>query len=186
VLLKTGAGKVPTGWSSDGRFLAYISEGDVWALPVDTAGAEPIRVTNTRFAETAATFSPDGHWIAYRSIESGSRPEVFVESFPKPGVRRQVSVNGGVLPRWRPDGKELFYVGPESAVMAAAVVPDPAQLNISTPVRVFASAALAGVFEFETGFDVSLDGRFLVVVPEVNRKPLPLTVVLNWAATVAK
>ena len=186
VLLKTGMGKVSTHWSSDGRFIAYISEGDVWALPVDTAGAEPIRVTNTRFAETAARFSPDGHWIAYRSNESGSRPEVFVESFPKPGVRRQVSVNGGVLPRWRPDGKELFYVGPESTVMAAAIVPDPAQLEISAPVRVFSSAALADVFELESGFDVSRDDRFLVAVREVNRRPLPLTVVLNWTGTLTK
>jgi Tol biopolymer transport system component len=186
LLLKNDVGKVAADWSSDGRFLAYISDGDVWALPVEAAGAEPIRVTNTPFAEAAARFSPDGHWIAYRSNESASRPEVFVESFPKPGVRRQVSVNGGVLPRWRADGKELFYVGPESTVMAAAIVPDPAQLKISAPVRVYSSAALARVFELESGFDVSGDDRFLVAVREVNRKPLPVTVVLNWAATLAK
>jgi Tol biopolymer transport system component len=185
LLLKTDVGKVATAWSSDGRFLAYVSGGDVWALPVDGAGVEPIRVTNTTFAETGPAFSPDGHWIAYRSNESG-RPEVFVESFPKPGMRRQVSVNGGVMPRWRPDGKELFYVGPESTVMAAAVTPDPAQLEIGTPVRVFSSAALAGAFERETGFDFSRDGRFLVAVPEINRKPLPVTVVLNWAGTLPK
>lgn len=178
-------GKVITDWSNDGRFIAYISAGDVWALPVDAAPAEPIRVTNTPFTEAAARFSPDGHWIAYRSNESASRREVFVESFPKPGVRRQVSVSGGVLPRWRPDGKELFYVGPESTVMSATVLLDPAPLKIGTPVRVFSSAALAGAFERENGFDVSRD-RFLVAVPDDTRRPLPLTVVLHWADTLAK
>ena len=75
---------------------------------------------------------------------------------------------------------------PESTMMAAAVVPDPAQLKIGAPMRVFSSAALAGVFELESGFDVSRDDRFLVAVREVNRRPLPLTVVLNWTGTLAK
>jgi hypothetical protein len=69
--------------------------------------------------------------------------------------------------------------------MAATVLPDPAQLKIGTPVRVFSSAALAGAFERETGFDVSRD-RFLVAVPDITRRPLPVTVVLHWAATLAK
>jgi len=96
-----------------------------------------------------------------------------------------VSVNGGVLPRWRSDGKELFYVAPDATVMAVGIGPDPAQLRTEPPVPVLSSAALAGAFERETGFDLSRD-RFLVAVPEANRKPLPVTVVLNWASTVPK
>ena len=185
VLLKTDVGKTMTDWSRDGRFIAYTSSGDVWVLPIDAAGAERIRVTNTTFVENGARFSPDGHWIAYRSNESGPRPEVFVESFPKPGVKRQVSVTGGVLPRWRSDGKELFYVGPGSTVMAVDIGPDPAQFTTGQPVPLFSTAALAGAFERENGFDVSRD-RFLVTAPDGNRKPLPVTVVLDWASTLAK
>jgi Tol biopolymer transport system component len=185
VLLKTDVGKTMTDWSRDERFIAYTSSGDVWVLPIDAAGAEPIRVTNTTFVENGARFSPDGHWIAYRSNESGPRPEIFVESFPKPGVKRQVSVNGGVLPRWRSDGRELFYVGPGSAVMAVDIGPDPAQLTTGPPVQLFSSAALAGAFERENGFDVSRD-RFLVTAPDGNQRQLPVTVVLNWASTLAK
>jgi hypothetical protein len=100
-------------------------------------------------------------------------------------VKRQVSVNGGVLPRWRSDGRELFYVGPGSAVMAVDIGPDPAQLTTGPPVQLFSSAALAGAFERENGFDVSRD-RFLVTAPDGNQRQLPVTVVLNWASTLAK
>ena len=107
VLLKSSAGKIPTHWSHDGRYLAYTSGGDVWALPL-FGDPKPLRVTDTPFAEANGRISPDGRWIAYDSLESGTQSEVYIQSFPQPGRKEQVSTKGGSLPRWSADGKELF------------------------------------------------------------------------------
>ena len=71
---------------------------------------KPFPVVQTKFQEMIGEFSPDGKWIAYQTTESGQF-EVYVQSFPEPGAREQISTGGGSQPRWRPDGKELFYVG---------------------------------------------------------------------------
>jgi dipeptidyl aminopeptidase/acylaminoacyl peptidase len=89
--LKTDAGKTPTDWSRDGRYVAYTSRGDVWALPLSDAGkSQPLRVTNTPFAESDARFSSDGRWNAHQSNESGTRTDVYVQSFPGPGAKQQI------------------------------------------------------------------------------------------------
>lgn len=114
LLLKTDATKTPWDWSRDGRYLAYLSGDDVWALPL-FGDRKPLRVTQTTFRETNARISPDGRWVAYQSSEpGGTRPdEVYVQSFPEPGAKKQVSTMGGNVPRWSRDGKELFYVTPD-------------------------------------------------------------------------
>ncbi|MGH9383263.1 MAG: hypothetical protein ACRD2N_03075 [Vicinamibacterales bacterium] len=103
LLLKTDDGKIPTDWSRDGRYLAYLSRNDVWALPLPVSGdAKPLQVTNTPFVERGAKFSPNGRWIAYQSNESGIE-ELYVQSFPDTGAKHQVSARGGFVPRWRPE-----------------------------------------------------------------------------------
>ena len=187
VLLKTDAGKTISDWSRDGRFVAYTSRDDVWAAPVPpTAGNRPLRVTNTPFAESSAQFSPDGRWIAYRSNEVGSQSEVFVQSFPEPRVKHQASSGGGVAPRWSPDGKALFYVGPDATLKSVSITTTAGEAKVSAPVSVFSSRAFTNAVEREPGYDVAGDGRFLVSVPDTERKALPVTVVLNWAATLKK
>ena len=104
---------VPTSWSSDGKFLAYWTVGsatgrDVWIATI-TGGRKPQPFLRTQFNEMQATFSPDDRWVAYMSEESG-RYEVYVQPFPGPGGKWQISTNGGTVPVWAPNGRELFYM----------------------------------------------------------------------------
>jgi Tol biopolymer transport system component len=175
-------GQLPSDWSPDGRYVLY---GDtvrgVWAVGTG-ADREPFPIVETTLRANNAQFSPDGRWIAYQSDESGQRTEVFVQRFPGPGSRLQVSVAGGVQVRWRRDGRELFYLAPDNQLMAVSMRLD-ADRNTATagtPVPLF-RARLSGNPQSPTQrqYMVSPDGqRFLIDAPaEVS---LPITVVLNW------
>ena len=115
-LLVTSRGKSPLDWSRDGRFLLYSTQdpktrSDLWALPL-TSERKPFAVLQSSFDEIEGQFSPEGRWLAYASNESG-RYEIYVLTFPEAGGKWQVTTAGGVQPRWRPDGQELFYVAPD-------------------------------------------------------------------------
>ena len=130
LLLKSDHPKFATDWSRDGRFLLYYdvdpqTKSDLWVLPTDAVsdGRKPVPFLRTEFNEANGKFSPDGHWVAYESDESG-RYEIYVRPFPAPdggGGKWMVSQAGGRGPYWRGDGKELFYLAPDGNVMAAAV-----------------------------------------------------------------
>jgi Tol biopolymer transport system component len=164
-------------WSTDGRSLLYlradpVTNADVWVLPME-GDRKPAPLLNTKFAESDARLSPDGRWVAYVSDESG-RPEVYVRSFPKPGEPRTISNGGGVLPRWRRDGKELFYVS-GNQMMAAAIRAD-ANFELDSPGALFARGSARIV-----DFDVAPDGRsFLVNSAVTSPENLPITIVVNW------
>ena len=140
---------------------------------------------NNRYFEfiiSEPQFSPDGHWIAYTSDESG-RNEVYVAPFPGPGGKRQVSTAGGNYPLWRADGKELFYFAADAHEMAAETETKGGVFEVTKVTALFAVpgevAAVAG--------DVSADGqRFLFALPPENDAPEPLTVVQNWTAGLKK
>ena len=148
-------------------------------------GRQAFPVVRTPFDEAAGQFSPDGRWIAYESNESGST-EVYVQPFPGPGVKSQVSVAGGYEARWRPDGKELFYIAPDGRLMAVAtgVGTDDQTLNPSAPVPLFATRLATG--SGITGaarkpqYAVAPDGRFLMNVVVEGATASPITIVLNW------
>jgi len=130
-------------------------------------------------------FSPDGKWLAYVSEESG-RQEIYVAAFPGPGGRWQISTEGGRAPRWRRDGKELFYVSLERKMMAVEIKPGPSfeaghpTALFDTPHRV---AARLGV----PAYDVSADGqRFLIVTAAGETAAPPLTLVVNWPAALER
>ena len=130
----------------------------------------------TEFNEQVPQFSPDGHWIAYQSNESG-RYEVYVAPFPGPGGKRQVSTAGGAQPRWRADGKELFYRAGDNRLMAAAVDAKGGTFEVKKV------EPLLGLMVGATGYDVSADGqRFLTLVPVEGKTDTALTVVQNWTA----
>ena len=130
----------------------------------------------TEFNEQGPQFSPDGHWIAYQSNESG-RYEVYVAPFPGPGGKRQVSTAGGALPRWRADGKELFYRAADNRLMAAEVDAKGGAFEVKKVEPLF------GPIVGATSYDVSADGqRFLTLVPVGGETDTPLTVVQNWTA----
>jgi Tol biopolymer transport system component len=189
--------KVPTDWSADGRFIAFdlFGEGssppsssrrggrhEVWILTVAAGSATPF--LQTSFNESSARFSPDGRWLAYCSDNSG-RSEVYVRSFPSPGAEWRVSVGGGTQPVWRPDGRELFYVGADDKLMAVKtkVMSDVAHGVIENlfDIRLRTSSSDIGLF------DVAADGRrFLVNTPVEQLTSSPVTVVVNWSALVRR
>ena len=182
----------PSDWSADGRFIAYTSTSsgtsDVWVLPL-FGDRKPFPLVQTRFTETAAVFSPDVRWIAYTTNESGQF-NVVVQSFPGTGGKYQVSTNGGGQPVWRADGKELFYVGADGAMMAVPI--DATGQYTGVPQALFSTSTRVGFASpTQTGpnqkFAVTKDGkRFLVSATPQQSRATPLTVVLNWTATIQK
>src|SRR5437764_1202079 len=115
---------LPMAWSADGRFIAYgrntAGSPDIWILPL-TGDRQPFAfVQSAAAAERNAAFAPDGKWIAYQSNETG-RWEIYIQPFP--ATRRKVLVSnaGGEHPTWRADGKELFFLAPDSKMMAVAI-----------------------------------------------------------------
>jgi Tol biopolymer transport system component len=186
LLLKSDYYKFPTDWSGDGRFIIYRqidpkTKYDVWVLPVGPLSGDqkPFPFLQTEANEAAAVLSPDGKRMAYTSDESG-RYEVYVQSFPTGGGKRQVSTGGGIGPHWRGDGKELFYHAPDGNLMAVGVKAGPN----------FEAGAPAVLFEFRAGgnlitpyYSVTADGqRFLLSTIVEAQAAAPLTVVVNWTA----
>ena len=99
---------------------------DLWVLSVD-GEPKPVPFLATDFDERSGQFSPDGRWVAYESNESG-RYEIYVRGFPQTGGKWLVSVAGGTQPRWRRDGREIYYVAPDNKLMAVEVKPSGARV----------------------------------------------------------
>jgi eukaryotic-like serine/threonine-protein kinase len=177
--------KFPTSWSVDGKFLLYFTgpNGDLWVLPL-TGAAKPFPFLQTPFAESQGQFSPDGRWVAYVSNES-QRNEIYVAPFPGPGGKRQISTAGGNSPRWRPDGREIYYMGPDGRLMAAAVTAQGGTLEVGQVRPLFSPT---GVMQGNIPvYDVSADGqRFLLRSFPEEKSGEPLTLVQNWAASLKK
>ena len=178
-------------FSPDGRYLMYDqteSEGarSIWTLPLSPSGAasgQPSIYLKTPFSSASARFSPDLKWVAHSSNESGQQ-EIYVESFPTPAVRTQVSNSGGYYPRWRRDGKELFYRAPDGRVMVATVRYTTGGLEFSPPSALFRIPESFGGRFYP--YDVSADGqRILALMPD-NSQLSPLTVLVNWQAGLKK
>ena len=153
---------------------------------LDGGDAKPIQITNTPFAEQAGRISPDGHWIAYMSNESGeANLQLYVQSFPQPGAKQQVSTRGAIgSPRWSRDGKELFYLAPDQTLMAVSVKGSASSLESSAPTALFKAPIAPGGGRRD--YDVAADGRFLINVtaaPPSAAAPAATTIVLNWAPT---
>ena len=130
----------------------------------------------TKFNESRARFSPDGHWIAYSSNESGT-DQIFVQSFPPSGGKWQVSVNGGNQASWRQDGKELFFDTPDGKLMAVDVKLG-STFEAGIPRALFDIPA-----PFVGRYVVNPDGqRFLFPFTATPAEGVTLTVVLNWTA----
>jgi len=178
--------KFPVSWSPDGKFLMYFvtdpkTRFDLWVLPLE-GDRKAFPFLKTGFNEVQGQFSPDGQWVAYKSDESG-RYEIYVVPFPGPGGKRQVSLAGGTQPRWRADGKELFYIAPDRRLMTAEIGMKGADVEIGVVRPLF------GPLETGQGYhyDVSPDGqRFLAILPSEPATPEPLTLVQNWTAGLKK
>jgi hypothetical protein len=153
----------------------------------------PSLFLKTLFREVLGEFSPDGRWVAYQSNESG-RDEVYVRPFVPPldpngaaatapataGGQWQVSTGGGIQPAWRRDGKELYYLNPEGAMMAAPITTG-ATLSPGAPVVLFPTRVVGGGADTGTGrqYDVAPDGRFLINT-ELSGDAAPITLIQHW------
>ncbi|MBI3664831.1 MAG: PD40 domain-containing protein [Acidobacteria bacterium] len=188
-LLKSTEAKYPTDWSSDCRFILYQAIHsktglDLAVLPLEgpeAAPGKPIPFLQTEFNETLGQFSPDTHWIAYWSNES-TPAQVYVQGFPKSGGKFQVSTNGGGWPRWRRDGKELYYLGPDRKMMAVEVKATATAFETGRPRELFQTRAGSLAAPFIPIYDVTADGqRFLINCALEAEGPPPITVVMNWA-----
>jgi hypothetical protein len=150
---------------------------DIVLLSVDTGEITPLM--RTPADEIQARFSPDGRWIAYASDETG-RWEVFVEPFPVSGTRSQVSRNGGSQPVWRRDGTELYFLGPDSMLMSAAVMPG-AAFSHDTPRPLFQTRMRPTYPPFPVDYDVTANGqRFLISSARPDTGPV-ISIVANWS-----
>ena len=178
--------KAPQDWSMDGRWLTYYEQGaatgrDLWALEMTGPDPTPRVVANTPAEETLAQFSPDGRWMAYQTNESG-RFEVVVQAFPEAGGKWQVSTAGGAAPRWRADGKELYFLAPDATMMAVSVTAAGVSFGTSTPVALFPTRAVDGgtATVDRPQYAVARDGRFLINQPVADATAAPITLILNW------
>jgi Tol biopolymer transport system component/DNA-binding winged helix-turn-helix (wHTH) protein len=176
----------PSDWSADGRFLLYtdLQEGSalhLWVLSMD-GKRRPYRLLPGSAADVEGQFSPDGRWVAYSSNESG-RWQVYVVPFLGPGARFQISTDGGQQPRWRRDGKELFFLSKDRRLMAAAVKTGSTfEFSPASPLFETHAHEPLTAEEFFT-YDVSPDGkRFLVNAVEEQTNPHAVDIILNWAS----
>jgi tRNA A-37 threonylcarbamoyl transferase component Bud32 len=186
LLLKTATEPRMTDWTSDGRFLIYELNWDVFALPLTGTNRSPIPIATTAFKEYGASTSADGRWIAYASNESGEY-QVYIQSFPKPGERKRVSTVFGIHPRWRRDGRELVYWQPPGGLMSVDLRYERGSIYASAPKPTLPSTVgVLDVLDSRHHHAMSADGqRFLVRQPRGPAGP-PINVVLNWASALQK
>lgn len=189
-LLESRLIKYPTDWSRDGRFLAFTASGqntsfDIWIMPMNATGeSKPFAFLQTEFSEARAVFSPDGRWIAYDSDESG-KAEVYIRPFPGPGGKWQVSTAGGSRPRWRQDGKELFYLSNNDKIMSTEITLGSSTVDIGSVKPLFHFRPFSG--GGREVYDVTGDGqRFLVVSLGSLEMASPVTLVVNWPGVIRK
>jgi Tol biopolymer transport system component len=187
ILAGSSQAKIPMDWSRDGRFIIYRevdqkNGNDLWILPL-SGDRKPYPFPATPFNEANAQFSPDVRWVAYQSDESG-RYEIYVQPFPGPGGKWQVSNAGGTQPRWNRNGKELFYLAADSKLMSVTIETTSAGQTFKaiTPVELFAAHIVEVAPTTQRHqYAVSPDGqRFLINVPAESAAVSPITVVLNW------
>jgi Tol biopolymer transport system component len=187
LLFKSDQDKTPTDWSSDGRFILFdsidpVTKSDIWFLPL-SGDSKPQPFSKTGANETGARFSPDGKWVAYASDEAG-RYQIYIQPFPSTGQRFQISFDGGTAPRWRHDGKELFFRDGANGNLMAADIKSGSAIEASKPKTLFRA------FLLSANYDVTADGQhFIGGVPagsDLTVDSSPLTVVLNWTAGLKK
>ena len=176
----------PCDWSRDGRYLLYIQRDEktrygLWILPL-SGNRKPKIFLHSEFNITCGAFSPDSRWIAYASDEPG-RSEIYVEAFSEKaagaGRKWQVSYNGGTWPKWRRDGKELFFLDAERRMVSMDVNAG-ATFEHGAPKTLFAT----GIITPDSRFDVTADGRRFIIPAGVSNGSAPATVVVNWMKSI--
>jgi len=187
--------KAPNSLSPGERYLLYHSVNpkmstDLWIMPL-SGDRTPWPFLKTPFRESTGMFSPDGKWVAYLSSESG-QSEIYVRPFvphaasdvaPESSEQWQVSTAGGIMPVWRRDGKELYYLNPSGDLMAAPINTVRNTVEPGTPVRLFPTRIVGGGVDSAQGrqYDVGPDGRFLINTVIGGATSTSLTLLMNWS-----
>ncbi|MFI5113785.1 MAG: protein kinase [Terriglobales bacterium] len=173
-------------WSRDGKYVLVRKTNELWSLSLSLPERVAKPLLQTEWTVRNAQFSPDGRWIAYASNETGSW-EIYVSPFPSINGKWQVSNGGGQEPRWRQDGKELFYLSADGKMMAAAVTTG-ASFKAGSPVALFQTHRRQPVSsQDDFSYDVSGDGqRFLIATKMDEANAAPLSILLNWASGIGK
>jgi len=181
---RVDADEYPSDWSRDGRYILFNRGPEIWILTLPEMKSAPFLKTSSTLRN--GRISPDGKWVAYASNETG-KWEVYVTSFPAAQGKWQVSSGGGEQPRWRGDGKELFYISSDGKVMSVPVT-EGANFDVGAPVPLFQANPRETVATSEFLFyDVSKDGQRFLINTEVTQTEVePMTVILNWAARLNK
>jgi Tol biopolymer transport system component len=190
-LLKNDMPKAPGDWSRDGHLLIFQSDDagrDVWVLEEPLSAAPRSRqITNTPFSERNPRISPDARWIAYESDETGrgQRMDVYLQSFSGAMFKQQVSVNGGEVPRWSWDGRELYFIAPDSTLMAVSIEQAGSSLRIGKPFPLFRTRMIppsAPGSGLGRNYSVDQRGRFLINVLPADLAPPSITLMFNWTS----
>jgi Tol biopolymer transport system component len=176
LLPKIGFYLSASSWSPDGKVLAFNKSFDIWMLRIeDEPQLHPFLQTHSW--EMYATFSPDGRWLAYSSDESG-QVEVYVQPYPGPGEKVQISNNGGIHPVWARSSRELFYWN------GSRMMTVPVELGTTfvagQPSRVFEGDYEVGGPGYWVNYDVSPDGESFLMIKRTTEPPREINVVLNW------
>jgi eukaryotic-like serine/threonine-protein kinase len=185
-ILESAGGGYPEDWSKDGRYISYelldVQSADLFVLPL-FGDRKPFPIVQSPSDQDAAHFSDDGKWVAYQSDETG-RWEIYVIPFPPTDRKYRISTNGGVQPRWRQDGKELYYLGLDGKLIAVDLKID-AEVNPATPHALFNTELSVNPFAIQ--YAVTGDGqRFLLLKPLAEATSTPITIILNWTSLLKK
>jgi Tol biopolymer transport system component len=189
----------PDDWSSDNKTIIFSRRPgpnapvmNIWYMTLPDGKPEPY--LESQFQKGQAQLSPDGRWLAYATNESGNA-QIVVQSFPDPKKAKVVVTrNGGTEPRWRRDGRELFYIAPDGKLMAVPVKSGDT-FEAGTETSLFQTPLSAGPVSGLFRYDVTSDGkRFLIISPNAaaDASPssavdsTPITAVVNWTAALRK
>jgi len=171
-------------WSRNGKYLLATKSAELWYVSLPDRQSRPL--LQAKWIVRNAHFSPDGRWIAYSSNETGSW-EVYVSPFPSPSSKWQVSRGGGEEPRWRRDGKELFFLSGEGKMMAVPVETG-SNFEAGPPVTLFQTHTRQPISSMDLfSYDVTADGQKFLINTRVDEpNAAPLSIILNWASELEK
>ena len=193
-LAPAGNPRYATDWSRDGRYLLYHEIAPdiprhLWVLDMTADGraapdAKPRPYLQTRFTESFGRFSPESppRWVAYQSDVTG-RYEVYIQAFPEPRGKFQISTDGGRYPQWGAGGRELFYVSPDYKLMVVSLKLGTDSVEAANPRQLFPLPSLDNGF---SPYDTAPDGQRFVVRATAGQAAQPLTVIVNWPALLKK
>ncbi len=175
----------PLDWPAEGKSLLFsVGDGSVknqlWLLPL-TGDRKPVPISPETVVAASARFSPDGHWLAYSSNESG-RQEVYVTPFGAGTGKWQISNTGGVQPLWRRDGKELFYWSADNTLMSVPITLNQEGIEVGAVRQLFRFNNPVGLVGIISPYDVTADGQRIVLITTPQQAPKPFALVTNWTA----